>query len=80
MRRGDAGGDLGRAEDRDHTSQEEAHKVEGEAARLGRQRVAAADATTDAGVTAKAGPARTKEASTEEVTVMEVVAPRTTTD
>jgi hypothetical protein len=42
--------------------------------------VVAADATADVGVTAEARPAWTKEASTEEVTAMEVIAPRTTTD
>jgi hypothetical protein len=80
MRRGDAGGDLGRVEEEDRTSQEEAHKVEGDMARPDRQRMVAADATMNAGVTAEAGPAWTKEASAEEVTAMEVIAPHTTTD
>jgi hypothetical protein len=80
IRRGDDGSDLGRTKGEDRTSQEEAHKVEGDAVRLDHQRAAAADATADTGVTAEAGPARTKEASAEEVTAMEVIAPRTTTD
>jgi hypothetical protein len=79
MRRGDDGNGSDRAEGEDLTSEEEAPKVEGDAVRLGCQRVIAADATADAGVTAEAGPARTKEAGAEEVTATEVFAPRTTT-
>jgi hypothetical protein len=53
----------------------EAHEVEGDMVRLGYLRVAAVDATTNAGVAAEARPMQTKEASTEEVIAMGVAVP-----
>jgi hypothetical protein len=80
MRKEDAGGDLGRAEEEDRSSQVEAGEVEGSAAKLGCQGTATVDATADAGITTKAEPARTEEAGAEEVVVMGVVAARIATD
>jgi hypothetical protein len=80
MRREDASGNLGRAEEEDHASQIEAHEVEGDAVKLGCQGTAAADSTTNAGVTAEVGPAQTEEASTGEVVTMGVDVPRIVAD
>jgi hypothetical protein len=80
MCREGAGGDLGHAEEEDRTLQLQACEIEGDAVELGCQGTATADATTNAGVTAEARPARTKEAGAEEVVATEVVAPRIATD
>jgi hypothetical protein len=80
MRKEDAGGDLGHAEEEDRSSQVEAGEVEGSAAKFGCQGTAAADATADAGITAEAGPARTEEAGAEEVVATGVIMPRIATD
>jgi hypothetical protein len=80
MRRRDDGNGSGHAEGEDRTSEEETHKVEGGAAKPGRQRVAAADATMSVGVMAEAEPARMEDAGSEEVTATEVIVPPTTTD
>jgi hypothetical protein len=47
----------------------EADEAEGGAAELDRQEMVAADATTDAGIMAEAGPVRIEEAVTTEVVV-----------
>jgi hypothetical protein len=63
----DAGGDLGRAEEESRIPQMEAGKVGSGAVELDRPEIVAADATTDAGVTAESGLARTEGAVTAEV-------------
>jgi hypothetical protein len=73
--REDAGGDLDHAEEEDHVLHVEAGKVEGGAAELDRQEVAAVDATADAAITTEAGLARTEETAT-----METVVSRPATD
>jgi hypothetical protein len=80
MRREDADGDLGCVKEEGRASQVEAHEVEGDAARLGCPWAEAVDATTNAGVTAEAGPMQMNEASAEEVIAMGVAAPCIATD
>jgi hypothetical protein len=80
MRKEDAGGGLGCAEEEDRAPQVEAGEAEGGAAELGCQETVAVDATADAGIMAEAGPARTEEASTKEAVATGVIAPRLATD
>jgi hypothetical protein len=67
MRKEDAGGGLGPAEAEDRTPQVEAGEAEGGATELDCQEMVTLDTAADAGVTAKDGPAQTKEAITTEV-------------
>jgi hypothetical protein len=78
--KGDDSVDLGRAKEKDRASQEEDRKVKEDAAGPIHQRVATEDAATDAHADAEARPMRTEEAAMEEITMIEVVTPRTATD
>jgi hypothetical protein len=68
-RREDAGGDLGHADEERRVPQVEAGEVEGGAAELDHQEVAAVNAAADAVVTDEARLARTEQTATTEVIV-----------
>jgi hypothetical protein len=80
VRRGDDGGDESCAEKKDHASQDETREVEEDAGGLAYQEVAAEDAITDVDAVAEARPVWILEVIVKEVTVAEVVAPRTATN
>jgi hypothetical protein len=77
---GDDDGDVGHAEEQDHTSQEETCKAEEGAVELARQGATAEEATADANAAAEEGPAQPEEADIKEVAAAEVIAPCTATD